>query len=134
MVSLARGAASPFKMRIFAERRVDQLTMKRKFTGREAAQQLGNAAAALLIPFWDWLITWRNKKGVHGSERPSANLALSHLFMVVIGAFAVHSIHVVFHVFYHGVEFGFLFVREHFTHFCVDRVMHALHLGVLIFF
>jgi hypothetical protein len=37
MVSLARGAASPFKMRGFAERRANQLTIGKKFLSREAA-------------------------------------------------------------------------------------------------
>jgi hypothetical protein len=135
MVSLARGAASPFKMRIVAERRVDQLTMKRKFTGREAASatwEFGSSSAYTILGQVDHIE--ERKRASTVADALQQNLALSHLFMVVIGAFAVHSIHVVFHVFYHGVEFGFLFVREHFTHFCVDRVMHALHLGVLIFF
>jgi hypothetical protein len=43
-VSLARGAASPFEMRIFQRRRADQLTMPKKIMGREPA-----ASAALKI-------------------------------------------------------------------------------------
>jgi hypothetical protein len=41
-VSLARGAASPFEMRVIPQRRADQLTMHKKIMGREAA-----ASAAL---------------------------------------------------------------------------------------
>ena len=54
--------------------------------------------------------------------------------VIVIGPFAVHSIHVTFHVFYHGIKLGFLFVGQHFAHFLMDRVMHAHHFGMLIFF
>jgi hypothetical protein len=39
-------------MRIFAERRVDQLTMKRKFTGREAASatwECGSSSAYTIL-------------------------------------------------------------------------------------
>jgi hypothetical protein len=43
-VSLARGAASPFEMRIIQRRRADQLTMPKKIMGREPA-----ASAALKI-------------------------------------------------------------------------------------
>jgi hypothetical protein len=43
-ISLARGAASPFEMRIFQRRRADQLTMPKKIIGREPA-----ASAALKI-------------------------------------------------------------------------------------
>lgn len=57
----------------------------------------------------------------------------SFLFMVVIGALVV-SMHIVFHVFYHGIELGFLLVSQHFTHFGMDGVMHALHLGMSVFF
>jgi hypothetical protein len=45
-ISFARGAASPFEMRIFQRRRADQLTMPKKIMGREPA-----ASAALKI--WD---------------------------------------------------------------------------------
>jgi hypothetical protein len=44
-VSLARGAASPFEMRIIQRRRADQLTMPKKIMGREPA-----ASAALENP------------------------------------------------------------------------------------
>jgi hypothetical protein len=37
-ISLARGAASPFEMRILQRRRADQLTMLKKIMGREAAE------------------------------------------------------------------------------------------------
>ena len=40
--------------------------------------------------------------------------------VVVVRTFAVRSIHIVFHVFYHGIELGFLFIRQDFTHFCVE--------------
>jgi len=53
MVSLARGAASSFKMRGFAERRASQLTMARKFTGREAASAARKVGQAAALPMCD---------------------------------------------------------------------------------
>ena len=135
MVSLARGAASYFKMLFFTLRRANQLTMARKFTGREAASARNFWAAALFEFILGRVNNKRNKKGVRGDERPLAKMFKTLLMVViVIGAFAVHSIHVTFHVFYHGIELGFLFVGQHFAHFRVDRVMHAHHFGMLIFF
>jgi hypothetical protein len=52
MVSLARGAASYFKMLFFRRRRANQLTMARKFTGREAAsaaQEVSGSNSGSLI-------------------------------------------------------------------------------------
>lgn len=74
----------------------------------------------------------RNEKGASRGERPSA-IFIYFLFMVVvvIGAFVV-SVHVIFHVFHHGVEFRLLLVGQNVTHFGMDGVMHALHLGVLV--
>jgi hypothetical protein len=137
MVSLARGAASPLKMLFFTRRRANQLTMARKFTGREAASARNFWAAALLQFILGRVNNKRNKKGVRGDERPLAKMSRTLLMVVVvivIRAFAVHSIHVTFHVFYHGIELGFLFVGQHFAHFRMDRVMHAHHFGMLIFF
>jgi hypothetical protein len=54
MVSLARGAASYFKMLFFRRRRANQLTMARKFTGREAAsavQEVTGSNSGSLIFF-----------------------------------------------------------------------------------
>jgi hypothetical protein len=47
MVSLARGAASPLKMRIFAQRRADQLTIKTNIA-EKLLQQLRTIEAATL--------------------------------------------------------------------------------------
>src|SRR5690349_4629400 len=130
MVSLARGAASYFKMLFFTLRRANQLTMARKFTGREAAsaaqEVTGSNSGSLIFSEQINNKGRREKKGVRNGERPSSkSLNTSYLFMVVIGTFVV-SVHVVFHVFDHGIKFGLLFVCKHVTHLSVYRVMHFL--------
>jgi hypothetical protein len=80
MVSLARGAASPLKMLFFTRRRANQLTMARKFTGREAASARNFWAAALLEFTLGRVNNKKNKKGVRGDERPLAKCSGPYLW------------------------------------------------------
>src|SRR5579859_4105882 len=117
MVSLARGAASPFKMLLFTRRRANQLTIGKKFLSREAASAAQNAVAAL--NYRNGYYQVGERKRTSAWRTPFSKNLDTLLFMVVMGAFVV-SVHIVFHVFYHGIKLGLLFVSEHFTHFCVD--------------
>src|SRR4029077_8232231 len=69
------------------------------------------------------------------SEFSSAE-SLFVVFVVVV-VFVLHSVrsmHAPVHVFYHGVKFCFLLVGQQLAHLGVGRVMHAHHLGILVFF
>jgi hypothetical protein len=77
MVSLARGAASYFEMRVFAGGRADQLSIGKKFASREAASAARECRCEqqlCLVAFGQVIEKEIIKKGIRSDERPSANL------------------------------------------------------------